>query len=229
MAAEIGREAAAAPSSSRRVLATLLRRLCMKVGAQHYLLARVDFSSGHERARIVACDWVHDAVEEFGPDGVAKLSAWAHARSPGTMPFSFAPDALDSLDARERAALTHYGHGEIHCHRVGDAGRRLVVLFSSPAPGMIRREALPAALIELSYAIAMHEPAGDAASSGQGLTERERECLFWVSEGKTAEEVALILGVSGNTVNSYVAHAIRKCGASNRAMAIATAIRTGII
>ena len=52
---------------------------------------------------------------------------------------------------------------------------------------------------------------------------------IWVSEGKTTDEVALILGVSSNTVNSYITHAIQKFAASNRAMAIATAIRSGII
>ena len=68
-----------------------------------------------------------------------------------------------------------------------------------------------------------------ASALAGALSERERECLQWVSEGKTTDEVALILGVSSNTVNSYVAHAIQKFGASNRAMAIATAIRSGII
>ena len=43
------------------------------------------------------------------------------------------------------------------------------------------------------------------------------------------DEVAVILGVSSNTVNSYITHAIQKFAASNRAMAIATAIRSGII
>lgn len=39
----------------------------------------------------------------------------------------------------------------------------------------------------------------------------------------------MILGVSSNTINSYITHAIQKLSASNRAMAIATAIRSGII
>ena len=68
-----------------------------------------------------------------------------------------------------------------------------------------------------------------AADAQDPLSDRERECLIWVSEGKTTDEVALILGVSGNTVNSYITHAIQKLSASNRAMAIATAIRSGII
>ena len=67
------------------------------------------------------------------------------------------------------------------------------------------------------------------AAAQDPLSDRERECLAWVSEGKTTDEVALILGVSANTVNSYVTHAIQKLSASNRAMAIATAIRNGII
>ncbi len=61
------------------------------------------------------------------------------------------------------------------------------------------------------------------------LSDRERECLFWVSEGKTTDEVAMILGVSSNTVSSYITHAIQKFAASNRAMAVATAIRSGIV
>ena len=68
-----------------------------------------------------------------------------------------------------------------------------------------------------------------AAALQDPLSDRERECLFWVSEGKTTDEVAMILGVSANTVNSYITHAIQKLAASNRAMAIATAIRSGII
>jgi DNA-binding CsgD family transcriptional regulator len=68
-----------------------------------------------------------------------------------------------------------------------------------------------------------------AVTQQNPLSERERECLLWVSEGKTSEEVALILGVSANTVNSYVTHATRKVSSSNRAMAVATAIRSGYV
>ena len=79
------------------------------------------------------------------------------------------------------------------------------------------------------YALNQFFTATGRRASRDPLSERERECLAWVSQGKTTDEVAVILGVSSNTVNSYVAHAIQKFGASNRAMAIATAIRSGII
>ena len=83
--------------------------------------------------------------------------------------------------------------------------------------------------LKCCYALS-HIPQLIAAAAMQDpLSDRERECLFWVSEGKTTDEVAVILGVSSNTVNSYITHAIQKFAASNRAMAIATAIRSGII
>ena len=41
--------------------------------------------------------------------------------------------------------------------------------------------------------------------------------------------VVVILGVSANTVNKYIVSSIQKFGAGNRAMAIAVAIRAGVI
>jgi DNA-binding CsgD family transcriptional regulator len=107
--------------------------------------------------------------------------------------------------------------------------QRLFILFSSEQPGQIDLAALARTQMECCYALsrAAHLVTGDTAQDP--LSDRERECLFWVSEGKTTDEVAVILGVSSNTVNSYITHAIQKFSASNRAMAIATAIRSGII
>lgn len=85
------------------------------------------------------------------------------------------------------------------------------------------------AQLQCCYALSQVPALLAAASMQDPLSDRERECLFWVSEGKTTDEVAVILGVSANTVNSYITQAIRKFSASNRAMAVATAIRSGII
>lgn len=59
------------------------------------------------------------------------------------------------------------------------------------------------------------------------LSERERECLFWVSEGKTSWEVAKILGITERTVNFHLNSAIRKTGCRNRYQTIAHSISTG--
>lgn len=61
------------------------------------------------------------------------------------------------------------------------------------------------------------------------LTLRERECLLWTAEGKTAGEVGSILGISVFTVNRHVSVAARKLGSSNKYHAALQALRAGLI
>ena len=53
-----------------------------------------------------------------------------------------------------------------------------------------------------------------------GLTPREAEVLFWLSEGKADSEVAIILGSARRTVEKHVEHILGKLHAENRAAAI---------
>ena len=53
------------------------------------------------------------------------------------------------------------------------------------------------------------------------LTNREREVLSWVSDGKTAWETGCILKLSTRTVEWHLSQAYQKLGAMNRAQAIA--------
>ena len=53
------------------------------------------------------------------------------------------------------------------------------------------------------------------------LTERERDAISWVAEGKSDWEISVILGVSETTVRFHVDNARRKLGAVNRAQAVA--------
>ena len=121
------------------------------------------------------------------------------------------------------------GHAEIFSLKLHVGKRRYYLLFSASEPGAIAQETLQEAQMLSCYALSGVPEMLESAAMENPLSERERECLYWVSAGKTTDEVAVILGVSSNTVNSYVAHAIQKFGASNRAMAMATAIRSGII
>lgn len=60
-----------------------------------------------------------------------------------------------------------------------------------------------------------------------GFSNREKECLFWVSEGKTSWEIAQILGITERTVNFHLNNAIRKSGCKNRYQTVAKSIITG--
>ncbi|KQT47462.1 hypothetical protein ASG43_10150 [Aureimonas sp. Leaf454] len=61
------------------------------------------------------------------------------------------------------------------------------------------------------------------------LAPRELDCLRWSAAGKTSGEIAAILGVSENTVNSYLAAAAQKMNAVNRVQTVAQAIRLGLL
>jgi DNA-binding CsgD family transcriptional regulator len=61
------------------------------------------------------------------------------------------------------------------------------------------------------------------------LTERQRECLKWVSAGKTSWEISTILKISERTVLFHVSEACRRLGVQTRAQAVASATVQGLI
>ena len=61
------------------------------------------------------------------------------------------------------------------------------------------------------------------------LTEREVECLYWIAEGKTSDEIAVILGISRNTINNYITSVMRKTATKTRSEAIAWAVRNNLV
>ena len=70
-----------------------------------------------------------------------------------------------------------------------------------------------------------------SAASGPGLslTDREREALELLEQGKGISEVATALGVSRNTARKHVQAILEKLGAHTQLEAVAIARRTGLI
>ncbi len=61
------------------------------------------------------------------------------------------------------------------------------------------------------------------------LTAKEIEILSWVAAGKTDEDIAVILGISRNTVDSHMRNVFRKLEAGNRVSAVVKGISLGHI
>lgn len=59
-----------------------------------------------------------------------------------------------------------------------------------------------------------------------GLSLRESEVLFWITEGKTYPEIALILEVSVRTVHKHAENLMRKLNTESRAAAMRIALET---
>ena len=70
---------------------------------------------------------------------------------------------------------------------------------------------------------------GDAEDGVARLTDREREVLQLIAEGKTNKEVAHALSVSVNTVETHRKHIMEKLDLHNTAELVRFAIRTKIV
>jgi DNA-binding CsgD family transcriptional regulator len=62
-----------------------------------------------------------------------------------------------------------------------------------------------------------------------GLTRREYEILRHVAMGETNPEIAVALGLTRNTVKTYLQRALEKLSARNRVEALARANQLGIL
>jgi transcriptional regulator EpsA len=63
----------------------------------------------------------------------------------------------------------------------------------------------------------------------KALSEREREVLRWIREGKSNAQIAVLLGVSPLTVKNHVQNILKKLHAQNRAQAVAFAVANRLI
>jgi DNA-binding CsgD family transcriptional regulator len=58
------------------------------------------------------------------------------------------------------------------------------------------------------------------------LTPREAEVLFWISEGKSNQDIGVILGASTGTICKHVEHILSKLNVENRTAAAVIALET---
>ena len=61
------------------------------------------------------------------------------------------------------------------------------------------------------------------------LTKRELDVLSWTSQGKTAWEVSVILGMSEKTVNFHLGNAMRKLGVTSKHQAVLKCVAAGLL
>ena len=59
------------------------------------------------------------------------------------------------------------------------------------------------------------------------LTERQLECLSWISEGKSSTDIGEILNISGRTVDYHVGEICQRLNVRTRMQAVAHAVRRG--
>lgn len=70
---------------------------------------------------------------------------------------------------------------------------------------------------------------GVQAPGEHTISHREADILYWVLEGKTDEEIAIIVGLGRTTVKFHIRNASTKLGAANRITAAVKALKAGLL
>jgi DNA-binding NarL/FixJ family response regulator len=126
-----------------------------------------------------------------------------------------------------RAAAAAVAAGARGVIRAGEHGEDLTsalaqgILLACPNPNGRTNNGAPA----------LGRPAVAAGSGGRRglLTERELQVLRGMSEGKSNAEIGRELFVSEDTVKTHARRLFRKLGARDRAHAVASAFRSGLV
>ena len=158
------------------------------------------------------------------------LAEWSNADgparpSPGTAVIVLveAPDAAliaATLDAGARGVLPYSASIAELTAAVEAAAAGLVVLPASHGP---------ATAPERRRRRADGRGPDAAGGGGGGLTEREREVLALLAGGLPNRAIGARLGISQQTVKTYVAAILDKLDAATRAEAVAIGLRRGLI
>jgi DNA-binding CsgD family transcriptional regulator len=61
------------------------------------------------------------------------------------------------------------------------------------------------------------------------LSAREKDCLYWSAQGKTASEIADILGLKTETVRKYIKNVMKRLNARSKTQAVVKAIKFGLL
>lgn len=82
----------------------------------------------------------------------------------------------------------------------------------------------------IKKAMEMRRPKMEAMKRGTPvLSNREKEVLEWLKEGKSSWDISRILQISRNTVNFHIKNLFKKLNVFNRTQAVSEALRRGII
>jgi len=192
-------------------------------GARCYLLARTDLFLDRHQDFIVTSNWPFDLVRTFG---AALVDAQARTSEIRRCLQAFEPTFQDidrsvglPDEFSQRVCLIPYNAG--HARMV------LALLFSKDA--FLSHDRLRDVALASAYYTSRFPEVVSTNDTLSDLTDREVECLSWIGEGKTSDEIALIIGISRNTVNNYITSIMNKTGAKTRSEAVAFAVRQRII
>lgn len=124
-------------------------------------------------------------------------------------------------------AATHLLHKHLPRHESGrlPPELRTAPRFTSPAGTLLvqRFSGSGGEPLQVLHLAEESAPPGPADLVALGLTPRQAEVLYWIAQGKTNGETAVILGTSPRTIDKHVEQLLERLGVENRLAAAARA------
>lgn len=152
---------------------------------------------------VLPFDW-----SELTPDGDA-LDLMVDALDHGLGPCGYTVPVIDPAGRPSLFSLN------------GDLAPEEWAVFIDENRGLVTR------IAHLVHGKAVQEQHGEDAPLS--LAPRQKEVLLWAAKGRTAKEIARMLGLSPHTVRTYLQATQSKLGAGNLGHAVAIAIRQRLI
>ncbi len=219
--------------SSGEDVSNALETLCEAYGFKGFIVMVLrdracELLSDH----IVLSNWPARLIAQYDQERWSRGSPVFDRLRKSTIPFTF--DVTDArkvqngprvIDAFEEAGLTRGVYIPVHDRR----GVRGAIGFSGDRKAVSVEEILALNIACGNIFQHLCDLKLDRAPTNARLSERELECLRWASEGKTAGEVAAILGLSEYTVTHYLNRAAQKLDSVNRVQAVVKALRARLI
>lgn len=219
-------------------LRDILLRAVGKIGFSHFAYRGTGL--GEDRRPVVLTNYPLGWTEHYFHKRYFDIDPVISAAETALLPFDWRALSSDRpLSRRQRVLFDEatefriLGGGTVPIHGPGQNFATLTLTTELPqqeAARLFVHHRHEAHLIGI-YA---HARIRDLLSRGEIIQEvrispRERECLLWSARGKTAWEISEILGISEETVVSYLKSVMSKLGVYNKHHAIALAVIKGLI
>lgn len=191
-------------------------------------------SLGLPRQHGLATSYPEDWMKHYNENNYMKIDPVTQTILDSRKPFFWSdltddPDlAAPSLQLMNEATEVGVRDG-IGLSLIGQTGEIVGIGLARSNPGEDKDYTFMAGAYLLS--VYFHETFRDMLSAPikANITERQKEILCWASEGKTDEEIAVILGITINTVRYHWKNIFKQLDANGRIYAITKAIRLQLI
>jgi two-component system, NarL family, response regulator NreC len=195
--------------------------LCMVLNAQPGFTVVGEAEDGHQALEL---------VEKLRPDVVVMDIAMpnlngAEATRQIKRRFPNVKVIILTMHEDERYLVRIVKAGAIGCVLKRSAATDLVAAVTAATRGESYFSPTMATMMLGGYR--MH--VAEAPDESDLLTEREREVLQMVAEGKTSQEIADLLSISTKTVQTHRIHILRKLGVHDRTDLVKRAMHLGMI